>query len=289
MIVIAFLYMLFAVAGGSRHALLLEAHGPAWSSPPWPRSAFASRCGSSWPLWRATWSSTSFIPASSPSGRAELLAGVLLRLRRDGGRVSGRLLQMGSPLAAELSGCSPVISEPGSPSRGPRERSRRRVRRGGVVPDAGVGGSSCCSEWNPSSSPRTSRAPINRNSSSVFDMVSSCRPVVLGRRRGVALWPSPNAVANRWRAAALIAAAVFFALVLDALVPPRRASVAGSRARRRWVSGTVDSLPLALTVETALVAVGLLAFLRGSGTARASRSIALIVLCALPRSSRSPA
>jgi hypothetical protein len=82
---------------------------------------------------------------------------------------------------------------------------------------------------------------------------------------------------TRWRAAALVAIAVFSHWVLDALVHRPELPLAGS-ASHAVGFGLWNNMPLALTVETAIVVVGLFLFVSSTKLAR-SKSIALVVLC----------
>ena len=81
---------------------------------------------------------------------------------------------------------------------------------------------------------------------------------------------------TRWRAAALVAIAVFSHWVLDALVHRPELPLAGS-ASHTVGFGLWNNMPLALTVETAIVVVGLFLFVSRTKLAR-SKSIALVVL-----------
>ncbi|MGQ0578456.1 MAG: hypothetical protein ACT4PQ_06030 [Betaproteobacteria bacterium] len=82
--------------------------------------------------------------------------------------------------------------------------------------------------------------------------------------------------AGKWRAAALIAAAVFSHWLLDALVHQPGLPVTGANSPKLGL-GLWQSLPVALAVETAIVVAGLLLFVRGSRMSR-GKSIVLISL-----------
>jgi len=81
---------------------------------------------------------------------------------------------------------------------------------------------------------------------------------------------------TRWRAAALIAAAVFSHWLLDALVHRPELPLAGAASRAVGL-GLWNHMSAALTLEAAIVAIGLYLFVSGTQIARA-RSIALAVL-----------
>lgn len=85
--------------------------------------------------------------------------------------------------------------------------------------------------------------------------------------------------AIRWRAAALIAAAVFSHWLLDALVHRPELPLAGASSLKVGL-GLWQTLPAALAVETAVVVAGLLLFLPGSTLSR-GKSIALASLSLL--------
>jgi hypothetical protein len=80
-----------------------------------------------------------------------------------------------------------------------------------------------------------------------------------------------------WRASALVAVAVFSHWVLDALVHRPELPLAGSASHAVGL-GLWNDMPWALTVETAIVVVGLCLFVSSTKLAR-SKSIALVVLC----------
>jgi len=69
------------------------------------------------------------------------------------------------------------------------------------------------------------------------------------------------------------------ALPLDALVHRPEMPLAGAGSRRAGL-GLWDHMPVALAVEAALVVLGLVLFMRGSGLPR-GRAIALALLCLL--------
>jgi len=81
----------------------------------------------------------------------------------------------------------------------------------------------------------------------------------------------------RWRVAGLVAAAVFSHWLLDALVHRPELRLAGSTSPAIGL-GLWDRMPTALALEAAIVGVGMVMFLPGSGLAR-GRSAALAVLC----------
>jgi hypothetical protein len=81
---------------------------------------------------------------------------------------------------------------------------------------------------------------------------------------------------QRWWAAALIAAAVLSHWLLDALVHRPELPLAGGAAPVMGI-GLWRHMPVALTLEATIVAVGLVLFVRGTGLTR-GRSIALIAL-----------
>jgi hypothetical protein len=80
----------------------------------------------------------------------------------------------------------------------------------------------------------------------------------------------------RWRAAALVAAAVFSHWVLDAAVHRPELPLAGAGSPRVGLAGW-DHLPLALALEAALVIAGLCLFLPGARTGR-NKAMALALL-----------
>jgi hypothetical protein len=82
--------------------------------------------------------------------------------------------------------------------------------------------------------------------------------------------------AARWRAAALIAAAVFSHWLLDALVHQPELPIADAGSPKVGL-GLWQNMPAALAVEAAIVVAGLLLFLPGSGWSR-GRSLALASL-----------
>jgi hypothetical protein len=84
---------------------------------------------------------------------------------------------------------------------------------------------------------------------------------------------------TRWRAAALIAVAVFSHWLLDALVhrPEMPLTAEGSV---KVGLGLWESMPTALAVEAAIAVAGLWLFVQGSGLAR-GRLVALVVLTVL--------
>jgi hypothetical protein len=83
----------------------------------------------------------------------------------------------------------------------------------------------------------------------------------------------------KWRAAALIFAAVFSHWLLDALVHRTELPLAGAASPRIGL-GLWNALPIALMVEAAIVVGGLCLFMRGSALPR-GRSIALAVMSLL--------
>lgn len=87
----------------------------------------------------------------------------------------------------------------------------------------------------------------------------------------------PNAV--RWRAAWLVAAAVFSHWLLDALVHRAEMPLAGAGSPTVGL-GLWQSIPAALTVEAVVVVAGLWLFVSGSSLAR-SKLIALAMLTLL--------
>jgi hypothetical protein len=102
-----------------------------------------------------------------------------------------------------------------------------------------------------------------------WSMLAAALGVAIYARRGRA----------RWRAAALIAVAVFSHWPLDLLVHRPELPLAGAASPRVGI-GLWDEMPVALVVEAVLVAIGLLLFVPGSGLSRA-RSIALTTICLL--------
>lgn len=89
----------------------------------------------------------------------------------------------------------------------------------------------------------------------------------------------PNAV--RWRVAGLVAAAVLSHWLLDTLVHRAEIPLAGAGSATVGL-GLWESMPLALTVEAAIVAVGLWLFVSGSSLARGRlAALAVLVLVAL--------
>lgn len=83
--------------------------------------------------------------------------------------------------------------------------------------------------------------------------------------------------ATRLRTAALIAAAVFSHWLLDALVHRPELPVAGAASSMLGL-GLWSNLPVALAVESAIVAAGLFLYVPGSRLPR-RKSIALVALC----------
>jgi len=81
----------------------------------------------------------------------------------------------------------------------------------------------------------------------------------------------------RFRAAALVAAAVFSHWLLDALVHVPELPVAGERSVKVGL-GLWQSMPVALAVEALIAAAGLSLFLSGAGISRAKK-LWLAVLC----------
>jgi len=82
--------------------------------------------------------------------------------------------------------------------------------------------------------------------------------------------------AGTWRAAALVAAAVFSHWLLDALTHQPELPLAGADSAKIGF-GLWRNIPLALAVEAAIVVAGLAIFLRGSVLSR-GRSLALAAL-----------
>jgi hypothetical protein len=82
--------------------------------------------------------------------------------------------------------------------------------------------------------------------------------------------------ADRWRAAAVLAAAVFSHWLLDALVHGAEMPLAGAGSHSVGL-GLWRDMPLALTLEAAIVIAGLGLFLAGSSWPR-GKSMALVVL-----------
>ncbi len=80
----------------------------------------------------------------------------------------------------------------------------------------------------------------------------------------------------RWRAAALVTAAVFSHWLLDALVHRPEMPLAGGTSAMVGLS-LWNNLPVALVTEAAIVALGMYLFFPGSGLSR-GKSIALAVL-----------
>jgi hypothetical protein len=85
--------------------------------------------------------------------------------------------------------------------------------------------------------------------------------------------------AARWRAATLVAAAVFSHWLLDALVHRPELPLVGMQSAKLGL-GLWQSMPIALTVEATLVIAGLWLYLAGSGLAR-RRAVALCALTLL--------
>lgn len=81
----------------------------------------------------------------------------------------------------------------------------------------------------------------------------------------------------RWRAAALVAAAVFSHWLLDVLVHRPEMPLAGTASRAVGL-GLWDHLPAALAVEAAVVLLGMGLYLPGCGLSR-GKSATLAVLC----------
>jgi hypothetical protein len=81
----------------------------------------------------------------------------------------------------------------------------------------------------------------------------------------------------RWRVAGLVAAAVFSHWLLDALVHRPELRLAGNTSPAIGL-GLWDKMPVALALESAIVAVGMVLFLRGSGLSR-GRRVAMVALC----------
>lgn len=89
----------------------------------------------------------------------------------------------------------------------------------------------------------------------------------------------PDLNAGRWRAAALVATAVFSHWLLDALVHRPEMPIAGAGTYKVGL-GLWRNLPIALLVEAAIVVAGLFLFVPGSRWSR-RRSIGLATLCAV--------
>ena len=83
----------------------------------------------------------------------------------------------------------------------------------------------------------------------------------------------------KWRAAALIAAAVFSHWLLDALVHQPEMPLAGARSIKVGLA-LCQSMPAALAIESAIVVAGLWLFMPGSGLSR-GKSLALAALVLL--------
>ena len=83
----------------------------------------------------------------------------------------------------------------------------------------------------------------------------------------------------KWRAAALIAAAVFSHWLLDALVHQPEMPLAGVRSIKVGLA-LWQSMPAALAIESAIVVAGLWLFMPGSGLSR-GKSLALAALVLL--------
>jgi hypothetical protein len=75
---------------------------------------------------------------------------------------------------------------------------------------------------------------------------------------------------GKWRAALLIAAAVFSHWLLDALVHQPELPVASAGSAKVGL-GLWQSMPVALVVEGAVVVIGLLLFIRGTSLSRGKR------------------
>lgn len=93
----------------------------------------------------------------------------------------------------------------------------------------------------------------------------------------VAFFAYSTLQAAKWRAGALIAAAVFSHWLLDALVHQPELPLLGVGSPRAGLGLWKSSMTTALVVEAAVLVVGLYLFLRGSSLSR-SRLIALSVL-----------
>jgi hypothetical protein len=87
----------------------------------------------------------------------------------------------------------------------------------------------------------------------------------------------PRLKEARFRAAALVAAAVFSHWILDALVHAPELPVAGARSAKVGL-GLWQSMPVALAVESFIAAAGLTLFVSGAGLSRA-KNLGLSVLC----------
>ena len=81
----------------------------------------------------------------------------------------------------------------------------------------------------------------------------------------------------RFRAAALVAAAVFSHWLLDALVHTPELPVAGANSAKVGL-GLWQSMPVALVVEALIATAGLIFFVSGAGLSRAKK-LGLTVLC----------
>jgi len=93
---------------------------------------------------------------------------------------------------------------------------------------------------------------------------------------GVAWWAYARLGASRWRAAALVAAAVFSHWLLDSLVHQPELPLGGAGSSKVGL-GLWQSMPAALVAEAAIVAGGLGLFVRGSLLSR-GRTLAVVVL-----------
>ena len=93
---------------------------------------------------------------------------------------------------------------------------------------------------------------------------------------GAALLYRPARQAHKWRVALLVAGAVFSHWLLDALVHRPEMPLAGSGSPMVGLA-LWDTMPLALSVEAAIVAAGLALFLPGSRLPR-GRSITLVLV-----------
>jgi hypothetical protein len=100
--------------------------------------------------------------------------------------------------------------------------------------------------------------------------------VVWSAVAATAVFISPRLGTARWRAAALTALAVFSHWVLDALVHRPELPLVGGGSARVGL-GLWQHMPVALIVETAIVAAGLWLFVRGSALSR-RKSILLTAL-----------
>lgn len=97
---------------------------------------------------------------------------------------------------------------------------------------------------------------------------------------GAAALPATRRLgAARWRAAVLLAGAVFSHWLLDVLVHVAELPLAGAASMKLGL-GWWQNMPLALAVEAAITLAGLGLFLSGAGLAR-GRKLGLTALCLL--------